>query len=279
MASKSTAKPQRRRKPKRSAGESPGGGDNGSQYHSKAIARALDVLECFNDEHPQLSLKDIAGMIELPESSLFRILLTLESRHYLVQNPDGAYELAPRMLFGTIHDRAERVRHILHPYLEELARRFNETASSAYLFEDRVHALDTVESFHEVRMTNRPGRVLPPHASSLGKAIVAFQPPPMVDRMLEAYGLVQRTEFTLTDRQALLDEYAQIRTRGYAIDRGESVKGGICIGAPVVAEGAPVMAAISVSTPLVRMWPERELEVTRAVLDVARQAAREMRGR
>jgi DNA-binding IclR family transcriptional regulator len=196
-----------------------------------------------------------------------------------VQNPDGAYELAPRLLFGAIHDRAERVRRIIHPYLEQLARRFDETATSAYLYEDRVHALDTVESFHAVRMTNRPGRVLPPHASSLGKAIIAFQPPELVDRMLEVYGLVRRTGHTVIDRQTLLAEYTQIRARGYSMDREESVMGGICIGAPVTLDGPAVVAAVSVSTPVVRMTAEREIEITRAVLDMARQAALDLRSR
>jgi DNA-binding IclR family transcriptional regulator len=80
----------------------------------------------------------------------------------------------------------------------------------------------------------------------------------------------------VTDRQSLLAEYAQIRTRRYAVDREESVLGGICIGAPIILEGAPVFAAISVSAPLLRMTPERELEITRAVLDIARAAAGEL---
>lgn len=266
---------QRRRRPKRAA-VSETAEREGAQYHLKAIARALDVLDCFTDECPELTLKDIAHSLEVPESSLFRILLTLESRRYLVQNADGAYRLAPKLLLGRVHERAERVRIVLHPYLEVLASRFDETAASAYLFDDRVHVLDAVESFHAIRMTNKPGRVLPPHASSLGKTITAFQKPALIERMLEVYGLVRRTERTVIDRQALLAEFERIRMQGYAADREESVLGGVCIGAAVTVDESPVMAAISVSTPVVRMTPERELEITRAVLDAARQAAIEL---
>ncbi len=279
MPPNSNTAAQRRRRPKRAARAADALESSGSQYHLKAIGRALDVLECFSDYRPELTLKDIGQMIGLPESSLFRILLTLESRGYLIQNPDGSYQLSAKVLLGRIQERAQNVRAKLRPYLQELASRFDETATSAYLFEDRVHALDTVETFHAIRMTNKPGRVLPPHASSLGKAITAFQKPALIDRMLEVYGLVARTAHTITDRQALLAEFERIRAQGYATDREESVLGGICVGAAVTIDGSPVVAAISVSTPLVRMSPERELAITRAVLDCARQAAIDLKAR
>lgn len=269
--------PQRRRRPKHPVSTPGHPRESGEQYHLKAITRALDVLECFSDERPNLSLKEIGDVIDLPESSLFRILLTLESRGYLTQNTDGSYCLPPKLLFGKLHDRAERARAVVRPHLQQLASRFDETASLAYLFGDRVQALDTVETFHEIRMTNKPGRVLPPHCSALGKVITAFQDPALINRILETYGLYRRTEKTVVDRQALLAEFDQIRRRGYAVDREETVMGGVCIGAAVTADGSPVSLALSLSTPLVRMTPAREQEITAAVLETARLAALDLR--
>lgn len=268
--------PQRRRRPKHTmAAEGPK--RSGEQYHLKAIARALDVLECFSDERPNLNLKEIGRVMALPESSLFRILLTLESRGYLKQNADGSYTLPARLLFGKLQERADRVRQVVRPHLQKLASRFDETASLAYLYGDRVQALDTVETFHAIRMTNKPGRVLPPHCSSLGKAITAFQEPALVDRILETYGLYGRTEKTIVDRQSLLAEFAEIRRRGYAVDREETVAGGVCVGAAIAVDGSPVTTALSVSTPLVRMNKVREQEIIQAVLETSRVAAQDLR--
>src|SRR6185437_1281175 len=114
----------RRRSPKRTksaAGQPP----SGEKYHLRAIARALDVLECFTDERRDLNLKEIRALVELPESSLFRVLLTLESRGYLIQNPDGSYRLSPTLLFGKLHERAERLRERMRPVLQSLASRFD----------------------------------------------------------------------------------------------------------------------------------------------------------
>jgi len=274
---KPAAPARRRRRPKHSVSALGHTRESGEQYHLKAITRALDVLECFSDERTNLGLKEISELMDLPESSLFRILLTLEDRGYLTQNGDGSYCLPPKLLFGKLHDRAERARIVVRPVLQQLASRFDETASLAYLFGDRIQALDAVETFHEIRMTNKPGRVLPPHCSSLGKVITAFQEPARIDRILETYGLYRRTEKTVVDRQALLAEFEAIRKRGYAVDREETVNGGVCIGAAITAEGTPVSLALSLSTPLVRMTPAREQEIIGAVLESARLAALELK--
>src|SRR5262245_9861710 len=71
---------------------------NGAErYLSKAIGRALDVLDLFPDEQCRLNLKEISSCTSLPESSLFRILLTLENRGYLLMDSVGCYRLAPRV--------------------------------------------------------------------------------------------------------------------------------------------------------------------------------------
>ncbi|MGH9668025.1 MAG: helix-turn-helix domain-containing protein, partial [Bryobacteraceae bacterium] len=131
----------RRRSPKRTKSAA-GQPASGEKYHLRAIGRALDVLECFTDERRDLNLKEIRALVELPESSLFRVLLTLESRGYLIQNPDGSYRLSPTLLFGKLHERAEKLRQRMRPFLQSLASRFDETASLAYLFGDQIQAID-----------------------------------------------------------------------------------------------------------------------------------------
>jgi DNA-binding IclR family transcriptional regulator len=242
------------------------------QYYLRSIGRALDVLDCFDGKAP-IALKEISIATGLPESTLFRVLLTLEKHGYLKQAVDGTYQLAPKLRFGWLIEEANTLRDKVRPELERLAQRFNETASMAYLYEDRIHVLDSIETFHEIRISNRIGRVLPPHCSALGKAITAFQDRSMAEQIVEIYGLSRRTEFTVTDRARLFDEFAEIRESGLACDRQESILGGICYSAALRPSSGPVVAAISLSTPIVRMTPEREEETRRAVLEAAIRAS------
>jgi DNA-binding IclR family transcriptional regulator len=242
------------------------------QYYLRSIGRALEVLDCFNGKAP-LALKEIGIRTGLPESSLFRVLLTLEKHGYLRQAVDGTYQLAPKLRFGWIIEQGNALRDKVRPELERLAQRFNETASMAYLFDDRIHVVDSIETFHEIRMSNRIGRVLPPHCSALGKAITAFQDRGLAEQIVEVYGLTRRTDHTITDRSRLFDEFAEIRRTGIACDREESIMGGICYSAALRPEGKQVLAAISLSTPVVRMTPERDAETRKAVLETAIRAS------
>ena len=247
-------------------------GASNERYYLRSIGRALEVLDCFDGNVP-MTLKEISKTTGLPDSTLFRVLLTLEKHSYLSQAMDGAYQLAPKLRFGWLIGQANALRDKVRPELERLAQRFNETASMAYLYEDRIHVLDSIETFHEIRMSNRIGRVLPPHCSALGKAITAFQDRAIAEQIVEIYGLSRRTDRTITDRARLFDEFAEIRRTGIACDREESILGGVCYSAAIRPAGKPVVAAISLSTPVVRMTPERGEQTRRALLEAAARAS------
>jgi len=259
---------QRRRRPKNTTDHARPLSED--QYSSKALTRAFDLLECFSDEYTAFSLKELRIRNNVPESSLYRTLTTLVSRGYLVQASDGTYRLSSRVLHGKMRELAEKLRDIARPHLQALGARFDETASLSYLFEDRIQVVDTVETLHSMRLTNCPGRVLPPHCSSMGKSITAFQTPQKINRMLEVYGLVRRAPKTMTDRTALFAEFARIRELGCAFDREESTEGGFCVGAPIRCEGKPVVAAVSLSMPLVRLTAELEESIVAAVVGTAK---------
>lgn len=248
-------------------------GSSPAEYYSKAIGRALDVLELFRDGESSLSLMEISKLGGLPESSVFRILLTLEARGFLLRAADGSYRLAPRLLFGKLHETAQSYRDMVHPFLRQLNTRFNETASIGFLFHNRVEVIDSLEAIQEIRRSNTIGRSLPPHCSSLGKAIIAFQEPGVIDGILRINGIFARTEKTITDHLAVLADFEQVREKGYAVDREESILGGVCFGAPLYDDRQHVKAAISVSVPLIRMNAEREAEIVQAVLDTSRRAS------
>jgi IclR family acetate operon transcriptional repressor len=239
------------------------------RYHSRTIERALDALEAFDSGTTSLSLKDLSSVIDQPESSLYRVLTTLQKRDYLLQNRDGTYQLTRKVLHGRLYERAELLKVTARPFIEELSRQFDETVSLSYLFTDYVQVLDTIEAFHPIRVTNRAGRIIPPHCSSMGKAIMAYQSSEVADRMLETYGLVRRTEHSISDRQTLRMELETSRKSGFAVDRQESMLGGICYGAPIFLSPVSVVGAISVSTPIQRLNKDREQQIRDSVVAAA----------
>ena len=97
------------------------GAASNEQYYLRSIGRALEVLDCF-DGKASLALKEIGVSTGLPESTLFRVLLTLEKHGYLKQAVDGTYQLAPKLRFGWLVEQGNILRDKVHPELERLAQ-------------------------------------------------------------------------------------------------------------------------------------------------------------
>jgi IclR family acetate operon transcriptional repressor len=126
------------------------------------------------------------------------------------------------------------------------------------LVHNHIEVVHVFESASLIRMTNFVGRILPPHASSIGKVINAWRDAEARKRMLQTYGLTRYNENTIVDEQTIEEEYEQIRARGYSTDAEESTPGGYCFGAAIFSVPGKVEAAISISMPKSRMASDED---------------------
>ena len=79
--------------------------------------------------------------------------------------------------------------------------------------------------------------------------MAAFRPESEIREWIGEHGLKSYTQATITDEAAFFEELRRIRTRGYAVDRGEYEANVRCIAAPIRDRSGKVIAAISVSAP------------------------------
>jgi DNA-binding IclR family transcriptional regulator len=127
-----------------------------------------------------------------------------------------------------------------------------------------------------MRMGNTPGRILPPNASSLGKAIAAFQPAEITEKLVRSYGMHYFTPNTIMDEIALREEFAQIRQSGFAEDLEETISGGRCFAAPILRPNGNAIGAVSLSMPLIRFRSEEQRQ---AIVAAVRETAKTIQTR
>lgn len=228
------------------------------KYFSKVIGKALDVLEILKTSPRPLTLKELTQRVGLVKSSVFRILHTLEVAGYVVREPSGAYRIASRAGFLVSGELLNRLLRVATPLMKQLSSEIGETVSLAALFENHIEVVAVVESSQLIRMSNTVGRIIPPHASSLGKSIAAHQSQDRCEQLLRSFGLYRFTPKTVTDETELKQEFGEIRRRGYSIDREESTSEGWCFGAPIFDPSEQVFAALSVSLPKLRLKGNEE---------------------
>lgn len=223
------------------------------KYFSRAVSKALEVLEILQAEGSSLHMNEIAERLKLSKTSTFRLLRTLETLGYATSDGRSRYMLSPGIHAVTPTQWVGKLVKIASPHLQALNMELAETASLAAVFDNRVEVVAVIESPHVIRMSNVLGSILPPNASSLAKVIAAFQTPEQREKLLRSFKIYRFTEHTITDQRDLSREYERVRQQKYAIDREECTYDGVCFSVPVFDAGGLVSAAMSVSIPKSRV--------------------------
>jgi DNA-binding IclR family transcriptional regulator len=244
------------------------------RYYSRAVANALRVLELFRKTDQPLALTEVSRQVNLPKSSVFRILRTLEIDGYLQRLEGERFAIVPDA--GFVQNwMLKQVVDASRSWMKKLGQEFRETVSLAFLFEGHIEVIAVHDSPQRVSMGNMVGSLIPPHASSLGKCIAAFQPDSRREMLLQSFGLARFTPNTITEEITLNKELNLVRAEGYASDLEETALGGCCLGAPIFGRDGNAVAAISISTPKMRFANQDRL-IT-AVKDAAAAVTAELR--
>jgi IclR family acetate operon transcriptional repressor len=252
-------------------------GEDGGPYFSRAVSKALETLELLQLRQESMSLDEIARQVQLSKTSVFRLLRTLEAAGYVTTSGWGKYGLAPGVQAIVSTQWLARLLRTATPRLQVLTRELHETASVAALFHNRIEVIAVVESPQIVRMSNVVGHILPPNASSMGKAITAFQTEERREKLLRSHGIYRFTDHTIVDRSELSREWERVQLQRSAVDREESVYDGVCFAVPIFGESGEVNAAISVSLPKARLRnAEHEAAVVKALTAAAAQIATDL---
>lgn len=235
----------------------------------------MRVLELFQQSTHPLSLTEVAQQTKLHKSSAFRILRTLEIAGYLERVNDDRFSLARSASIA--NQLVSQVVEVGRPIMRQLSQEFRETISLAFLFENHIEVVAVIDSPHRVSMGNEVGGLIPPHASSLGKAIAAFQDDGRREKLLRAFGMVPFTIHTIVEERAFAKELEAVRAQGYAKDLEESTLGGCCFSAPILGKSGLAIAAISISMPKIRFThPKR---VASAIVAAAGAVTAQLRTR
>ncbi len=239
---------------------------DGDQYFSRAVANALDILEYLQTERPAATLNDIAIRLDLSKTSAFRLLRTLESTNCLKLMEGGMYQIAPGVHSVTPTRWIAELMRVGKSNLERLGREISETISLAAVLDNRIEVIVVVESRQVIRMSNVVGHIVPPNASSLGKAITAFQSGERREKLLRSFGIYRFTEHSDHRFRELMAEFDRVREQRFAEDREESILDGICLGVPIFGSGGQVSSALSVSIPKSRMRTAERQEALKSAL-------------
>lgn len=216
--------------------------------HVAAVERAFTVLDALADGG-ELGTNEISRRTGINASTVSRLLATLAAARFVEHVPEtGRYRLSLRLieLGNAVLGRLD-LRAVARPHLQALVRETGETATLSAPGQHDAITIDFAHSSSVVQSVAQIGRPSVGYATAVGKVMLAFG-----DVELPAAPFPSFTPRTITTRERLVDELAQVRRRGFAEAREEREEGLAAVAAPVRGSRAELVGIIGVQGPASR---------------------------
>ena len=227
-----------------------------SKYTVPSIDKAIDIIRLLSLK-PNLTFKQIVEELNLPLSTSFNIINTLQNRGFVEKNKlTSQYTLGLTLMrIGMQIYQNIDIRKFAYPIMKELVSKFGETSYLTGLdnstFEGVV--LDKIESLKTVTVVRSIGSKVPLYASATGKSLLSGFTPEELEDYLCNVTFIKFTDKTIANREMLMKELEKIRNMGYTITEDEMGDGASAVSAPIKDNQGNVVAAISIAGPMTRM--------------------------
>ena len=234
------------------------------------LGRALGLMSAFRAGESAVSLAELARRSGVAKPTAHRLLGELEAWSMVERTP-GGYRLGLRLFeLGQVVPRQRDLQESATPILTDLHEATRETVHLAVPDGADVVYLQKLAVTGSPRIPSRLGGRMPAHCTGVGKVLLAFGPPSLLDAVL-ARGLPRCAPRSVTAPGLLRDRLADIRERGYAEEYEESAPGVACVAAPVLGPDGVAVAAISITAWSNRFTPARVVPAVRtAALGLSR---------
>ncbi len=189
---------------------------------------------------------------------------------------NGSYGLGIRLFeLGNIALANMDLLREAKPFIDKLCKLSGESSHLGVFNGFEVIVVEREEPLDRPLSGSRPSEASPAHCTGVGKALLAFQRPEVVEQVIAA-GLRVYTKTTISTASELRKELLAIRKRGYAIDNAEHQVWVRCAAAPIRNSSGHVFASVSVTGPADRMTDSKIASLAPLLVQTADSISRQI---
>jgi DNA-binding IclR family transcriptional regulator len=197
------------------------------QYNIASVEKAFQIMDIMAEKNGELSVTQIATMVDASVSSVNRMLMTLVNTGYVVKNRQTGRYLISNKIFITTN-KLLRQNSFVQSFVP-LAHKVSEEYGVTVCF-NTVHGKNAVHLFRVAQKYNRDtdfkiGDVIPAYCSSAGRAILSMYSGEELDAYFEDLVLIKYQENTRGSEEALRRELREAAEKGYAVTSEEYTSG------------------------------------------------------
>lgn len=246
----------------------------------QSVLRSLRVLEAVAENQP-IGVADLARLLELPTSTVQRILVTLREAGWIAPTDDvlTRWSMTARAL--AVGQKSTHGQSLIEASAAPIRALRDKTQETIHLAvpdgTERMVIIDRADSEQAIRTYIAIGHSSPIHATASGRSVLAALPDSALEEVI-GRGLPAVTDRTITDPAQLRERIAAVRSTGYAVVLGENRPQISAIAAAVLDPASRPVAAVAISMPALRY--NDALPATWGVLAVstAKEIANSLRG-
>lgn len=223
-----------------------------TRYIVPGLIRGLQILQAFTQDRQELTVADLARLVDVNRSTAFRLVYTLESAGFLHKVPDTRrYRLGSRVLeLGYSFLAGKDLTEVANPVLDRLR---DETSTSTHLIIREGRNAVYIARFQgntSLISAVSVGSRLPLHATAPGRVLLSGLPLADVVALYDGFEFKSYTEHTPTNMGTLVSLVEQDRKQPLVVSWGFYDPGVASIAAPVRNASGGLEAAISISCPI-----------------------------
>lgn len=220
------------------------------KYNIKSVERCLAILDIFAQTEEPITMQTICETLGFNSNMAFRMLATMVKAGYLDKDEKTGYfnvsikslPLSRKALMSL------EVRRVAMPILDTFHDKYPKAnLNLAVRYQQEIIIIGRIDSTSVPLTCCIPGKVLPFHASSLGKVLTCDLPENELDALIASKGLKPYTQNTITTPEALKEELAHVRRDQLSRDRSEFILGHNCNAIPLHGKNGTTVAAISLA--------------------------------
>lgn len=244
----------------------------------KSATRVMQILELVGRTRDGLKHLDIAKALNIPKGSLTFLLSDLVGGEFLtIQNNDKRYRIGPKILSLAGRYLADLdIIKASQPFIRKIIAATNESCGLAVRIGFKVMIVWREQTQEPLKWDLKIGDLYPMHASSHGKAILAFLDQEEIQQYFSSSDFVPITDKTITDAEVLLDQLRGIKNGAIAYSREENFEGITSMGVPVFNNLGQAIASFGIPVPSQRFSKEKEKVIGEVLKSSAQSLSRQL---
>lgn len=221
--------------------------DTATKYNAPALDKGLDILEYLSSEGIPLSQAEIAQGINKTPSEIYRMLVCLEERGYLLRGSNaGKYRLSLKMYsLSHRHTPFDELKRVAYYPMHNLSEKTRQSCHLSIINNDQLLIVAQMRSPNAVSLSIEEGTHFPLSLTTSGRVFLSmFDEDKRIDILSRD---AHYKKWSQKQKDEFLSSLEQVKIDGYRFAKSKMTSGITDFAVPIGLDDSDLKAVLAVS--------------------------------